>query len=186
MSSHRSGDFKVKNKPFKGRQGHKSKGAVKRMNDGKTEKASVKSKTADQVKQSRRAKKMQTLKNQRESERNLRRQGGFPRLVVIISFSESSSSQELKTKLVNYCGALLDGVGPITVNPPNMKKQKFTFIAVNDKDQLDILEACLVADIIIPVVDALEGVSENGKKVCVFFFIILFAFLMVSSKSWLH
>lgn len=162
--SHRPGAFKITNKPFKGRHGHKSKGAVKRMNDGKVEKTSVKSKTSENIKQSKRNKKMQTLKNQRDHERNLRRQGNFPRLVVIVAFSEAASSESLKTQLVNYCGALLDGIGPVTVTPPNLKKQKFTFFAGNANDHIDLLEACLVADIIVPVVDATEGISKKRAK----------------------
>jgi hypothetical protein len=60
---------------------------------------------------------------------------------------------------------MIDHAGPVTVNPPTFgKKSKFTFMAVDPKSVFDVLEACLVADVLIPVVDAKEGVSPEGVK----------------------
>ncbi len=157
--SHKPGPLKQHNKPFKG----KSKGT--RRLDGKVEKQqrpTVKSQH-EKTKAERRGKKKAELKAQRERERSARRGDGAPRLVVIVSFSDSASADVVKASLVGYCGQV-DGAGPVTVNTVPGSKQRFTFVTVRARDTLQVLEACLVADVLMPVVDASEGVGAAGVR----------------------
>lgn len=60
---------------------------------------------------------------------------------------------------------MLDHPGPVTVSPQAFgKRSRFTFMAVDSRSLFDVLEACLVADVLVPVVDAKEGVSPDGVK----------------------
>ena len=169
-STHRtSSTYKVKNKSFKG-QGHgRSKGAVRRLNDGKVEpganRQSVKAKSAADRKASIRNKKNQLLKTKRDHDRDLRKRGLAPRLVLLVPMSGAAQPHQLKSALVNHCGPHAETVGPVTVAPPNMRKrERFTFIVVEADNVFQVLEAALVADIIVPVVDALQGVCEEGIR----------------------
>lgn len=113
-----------------------------------------------------RNKKMQLLKNQRDRDREQRKKGMPPRLVLILPFSRAASASSIKSALAGHCGITMDGLGPTTVTPPQMRhKQAFTLMALPLDNVFDVLEAALVADIIVPVVDCVEGVSEEALNI---------------------
>ena len=140
---------------------------MKRLADGKVEKAvkrSVKVASQDNQKERQRAKKQQELLAQRQQKREQKKRGAAPRLVVLVAFSGRASAAQAKMALVNSCVALLDGPGPVTVAPESDKRQKMTFLAVEAGSVFDVLEAALVADVLVPVVDAAEGVGPEGMR----------------------
>ncbi len=125
----------------------------------------MKAAVQDNQKERQRNKKQQELAAQRHERREQKKHGIAPRLVVLLSFSERSSSVQLKSSLVGFCEALLDAAGPVTVSPPTLgKKQRFTLVAADVNSVFDVLEACLVADVVVPVVDAVEGVCAAAVK----------------------
>lgn len=140
-----------------------------RKTAGKVETSTVtrkplKSQGADKGKAERRAKKKNELKVQRQREREARRGSGAPRLVVLVSLSdEAASAERTKAALVAYCNAT-DAPGPVSVSSVPNSKLHFTFVAVPSSQPLQVLEACLAADVLVPVVDAANGVSEVGMR----------------------
>lgn len=104
------------------------------------------------------------LKAQRQEERQARRgDGAAPRLVVIVALSTTASASAVKGRLVAHCG-VLDIAGPLTVTSALNPKSRFTLVAVDARQPLQVLSACLGADVLVPVVDATEGVSEAGSR----------------------
>jgi hypothetical protein len=129
-------------------------------------KKSVKVASAENSKAKEKNKTLQKLKADRDRKRDMKKQGGLaPRTVLVLAFSERASSVQVKAQLVEHCASFLDQPGPVTVSPPSLsKRSKFTFMAVDATSVFDVLEACLISDILVPVIDAVEGVSATGVR----------------------
>lgn len=148
---------------------HVSAAVRRSQGKGKVEKEvkkSVKQQSIDKAAQ--KNKTMQKLKTDRDRKREQKKQGALaPRVVLLLSFSsDHASSVKLKAELASHCSAKTDELGPLTVNPPSLgKHSKFTLMSLDTNSSVfDVLEACLVADVLVPVVDAVTGVSEVGVR----------------------
>lgn len=150
---------------------HDSKGSIRKRQKGKVagERVSVKAASKVLNKKDKKAMQQQANKNKKMAVLDRKRFGtleGAPKTVALIALGEVKDIEKLHGLLLEHCGkgaamTFDDVTGPCTV--PLSAKQRMTLINV-PRDVTSILDMSKVADILLLVVPAEEGIDEVGEK----------------------
>ena len=160
------------NKKFKGRNAHhKSKRAISKMSGGRVEEVkreSLKKPKPLVNKQQERNRTKQKVKSKREALLAQKRGIGpesAPKLISFVNLGkEKTNVNLLRNQLLEYLGegTSFAADGPVTIRS---KKYKTRFTLFHTSEEIYyIMDISKIADIIIFVIHAEEGITEEGKK----------------------
>jgi len=171
VTIHKPGPGKQSNKPFKSK--FASKGSIKRKNKGRiSKKSSLKQNaTAGQEhlnREQRRNRANQMRKKKKDAILQQKRIGreGVPKIVAILPLGENTDIYQIREKLFRDQSNCENARLPPSYVPHTYKldhfKQRITVFEVM-RETRAVLDAAKVADILLFVVNAEDGVDERGK-----------------------